>query len=77
MPSAARWSARSCVTDWPLRQMEPMRFDSNPIIAFISVDLPTPFRPIVATITTRQNFEVYPLQNIAASVSSKQILDAE
>ena len=47
------------------------------MIVFISVDLPTPFRPIVATISPGQNFKGYALQNIAASVSSKQILHAK
>src|SRR2546422_3975940 len=51
MPRAARWSGRSRVMSSPFRRTVPAIAGTIPMIAFISVDLPTPFLPMVATIS--------------------------
>src|SRR3981189_2651392 len=51
MPRRARRCATSALTSSPLNTMEPSVGGRSPISVRISVDLPTPLRPITATIS--------------------------
>src|SRR5713226_9753522 len=51
MPRRARRCATIVLTSSPLNTMEPSVGGSSPISVRISVDLPTPLRPITATIS--------------------------
>ncbi len=51
MPSRARlWAGRSS-TDEPRNTTDPLSRGRSPIRLFIKVDLPTPLRPMTATIS--------------------------